>query len=123
MKLKWQNTETSPAKSVSKTPGVKKLTAEKIQVGHNFAEMYIRFDEEVVMMPPASIKKLTEELSRLVKDYEKQHGKIKPPRRKRGKQQSTAQKVVKALYKSRKVSSKLVSINTKRRKHLPLKDD
>lgn len=123
MKVTWQTPEPSPAPSKSSDPGGKNLIVQHIQVGHNFAEMYIRFDEAVVIMPPASIKKLAQDIGRAIADYEALHGKIKQPKQKKKKQESTAQKVVKALYKSRKISSNLISINTKRKKHLPLKDD
>lgn len=121
MKIKWQTSDTNLKSPEPTGSDEKNLEVDNIQVGHNFAEMYIRFGENVVIMPPASIKKLTQDLEKLVEDFESQHGKIKAPPKK--KQESSAHKVVKALYKTRKISSKLVSINTKRRKHLPLKDD
>ena len=121
MKIKWQNSDTNLKSSEPTGSGENDLKVDNVQVGHNFAEMYIRFGEKVVIMPPASIKKLTQDLERLVADFESQHVKIKANRKK--KRESSAPKVVKALYKTRKISSKLVSINTKRRKHLPLKDD
>lgn len=95
-----------------------------IKVGHNNAEIYIKLGEAVVTLPPSSAKKMVADLKRAVEAWEAEHGTIDSGLpKKRPKRESSAKRVIKALYKSRKVSSKLVSVNTSRRKHLPTKND
>ena len=127
MKNKYEVKWSSPG-SVPKQPDIKKENTsksqiERISVGHNSAEIFLRFEDKTVILPPVVGKKLFNDLDRVVKDWENEHGTIKIDSGKRKRKETVPKKVLKELYKSRKVGSKLISINTGKRKHLPLKDD
>ncbi|MCF7809996.1 hypothetical protein K9N50_03310 [bacterium] len=98
-----------------------KLQIDKISVSHTASETFIKLEDRVIILPPAAMKKLYLDLEDTVSEWEAEHGKIKEPKGKK-KKDLTPKKVLKALYKSRKVGSKLISINTGKKKHLPLKD-
>ncbi len=100
----------------NKSPrGKSGYTVDKISVGHTYAEVYLRFGDGVVVLTPSVAKRMAHDLAETVGQYEDEHGKvsIKPKSRKK---ESMPRKVIKSLYKSRRVSPKLVSINTKKRK-------
>ncbi len=85
--------------------------------------MYIKLDDNVIILPPKVAKKLQLQLKDTLSEYEEKHGKIKKVSHKRRVKESVPRRVIRELYKSRKVSSKLVSINTKKRKHKSSKND
>lgn len=120
MKVKYGNRKPSEHSREDVESVKTELSVDNCTVGHNSAEMYIRLGDVVIVLPPQAMKKLTQDLKQSIDKWEAEHGRIKG---KKEKQQSVPRKVIKALYKSRKVSRNLVSINTKRRKHLPRKDD
>jgi len=124
MKVNWKYTSTEPVSQDNLSPKHRSITITEIKVGHTSSEMYIRLGETAVIMMPAVIKKMTADLRKAVVEYEEEFGVIKLPKKpqikKRG---STAQKVAKALFKSKKIGPKLISINTRKRKHLPFKND
>ncbi len=128
MKITYSFKDTEEEKKRSKREGfdeksqsnaLQEQNIEKINVGHNNSEMYLRFEETTVLMPPSAVKILTEKLREEVDKYEKEHGKIKLPKKEKDK--FSAQNVVKSLYKTKKLSPKLVSINTKKKKKPPFK--
>jgi len=88
--------------------------ADSINVGHNFAETYIKFGDEVIMMPAATMKELALQLRRAVEDWEAAYGEIKPLTSEPP--LSLPKKVLKALYREKKVTGHLTSINTRRKK-------
>ena len=91
------------------------INVNKIRVGHTQSEMLIHFECHTIIMTPASLKQFQRRLKESVSEFEKNHGKIKA--RQKVNKKGTVQKLVKALYKTKKLSPKLVSINTKKRKH------
>jgi len=93
-----------------------------MSIGHNHAEVYINFGQTVIIMPPATGKKLLKDLRRTLTEWEEQHGRL-PEGKGKKRRESVPKRVLKELYKSRKIGSKLISINTSKRKHLPMKDD
>ncbi len=92
----------------------KGYTIDKMSVGHNSAEMYIHLEQTVIMMVPSIAKRMTIELREELIKYEEEFGTIRPKQSPR--KESLPRKIIKEFYKSRQVSSKIVSINTKKRK-------
>ncbi len=118
-KYKSPVSQVSPSKPTGKTMDVKHMS-----IGHNRAEMYINLGEAVILLAPSAAKKMMTDLQEAVTAWEKVNGTIKPDSdRKRKGSESTAKKALKSLYKSRRVTSKLLSINTSRKKHIPPKSD
>lgn len=115
MKILWDNNPPTGGASEQYLPDTG-FDIDKISVGHNRAEMYLRLGETVVILAPAVAKRLTEDLRQMIDQWEDQNGTISDPKQPQQKK-SLARQVIKALYKSRKVSHNLVSINTRRRKH------
>ncbi len=118
LKVKWSyqnegktNSKEMKPKSSQKSSG---HTIRKIKVSHTNSEVIFGFEEHLIIMPPSSAKQMTIDLTSAIEQFEKRNGIIKPL--KSEKRIGTAQKVIRALYKSRKVSSKLVSVNTKKKK-------
>ncbi|NQU06147.1 MAG: hypothetical protein HQ568_08655 [Calditrichaeota bacterium] len=120
LKIQWENSK-SRSEPQAETSSGNKLQIEKISVSHTASETYIKLEDRVIILPPSAMKKLYLNLKDAVSEWEAEHGKIKAPKGKTRKGDLTPTKVLKALYKSRKIGSKLVSINTGKRKHLPLK--
>ncbi|MDP8227912.1 MAG: hypothetical protein P9M15_00505 [Candidatus Electryoneaceae bacterium] len=120
MKVLWDNNQQN-GDTPDKSPPDTSFDIEKLSVGHNRAEMYLRLGEAVIILPPAVAKRLADDLRQTIDHWEAQNGTIAEPRRPHPKK-SLARQVVKALYKTRKVSNKLISINTRRRKH-PRRED
>lgn len=96
------------------TPLKSGYTVDRISVGHTYAELYLRFGDGIIVLTPSVAKKMTLDLMEAISRYEDEHGDIrmKPKKAK----ESLPRKIVKSLYKSRRVSSKLVSVNTRKRK-------
>ncbi len=90
-----------------------------LRVGHTSSEMYISFGETSVILTPSTAKNLAENLHQQIEAFEAEHGKIKLPAKPTKRKESTATRVAKSLFKSKKLGPKLLSINTKKRKHLP----
>lgn len=123
MKVQYSSSE-QESKAPEKSESGKKIEVSRISVGHSSSEMYVRFGEIVIILPPGPAKKLLEDLQQAMQTWESEHGKLPDARdHKKKRRESGPKRVLKALYKSRKVGSKLITINTKRRKHLPFKDD
>jgi len=124
MKISWSTPDKQQLQTPSEKGSGKKSEVNRFTIGHNRAELYIRFDETTIILPPAVGKKLCDDLQQAVKEWEEQHGRIPVPKgKKKGKPESVPKRVLKELYRSRKVSSKLISIDTSKKKHLPMKDD
>ncbi len=121
MKVTWSNKEKrQPEREKSES----QADVRRISVGHSAAELYIRFDETTLILPPAAGKKLYRELRRAVSDWESEHGTATPAGHgKKRRKESVPKRVLKELYRSRKVGSKLIRIDTGKKRHLPLKDD
>jgi hypothetical protein len=100
-----------------------KINIDRITVGHNQAEIFIRIADRTIILPPVAGKQLTLELGRKITAWEIEHGKIRETKGELKRRETVPKKVLKALYKSRKIGSKLISINTGKRKHLPDKDE
>ncbi|NQT34012.1 hypothetical protein HQ587_02385 [bacterium] len=123
MKVQYSSSEPE-SKTPDKSESGKAIEVDRISVGHNSAEMYIKFGETIVILPPGPAKKLLEDLKQAMRKWESEHGKLPDVKdRKKKRRESVPKRVLKELYKSRKVGSKLISINTRKRKHLPFKDD
>jgi hypothetical protein len=87
------------------------LQAETLTLGFNPGEIYLRFGDVVIVVPPSTAKQL-------IADLKLQHLPDDPkPLEKRV--ESVPKRVIRALFKSRKVNKSLVSVNTGRRKKLP----
>jgi len=86
---------------------IKTFEAKRAMVGSRAGEFYLKLEDYVIILPPPAAKALAVELKKLLPPD--------PPRR----EESVPKKVIKALYKSRKVTKSLISINTGRRKKLP----
>ena len=123
VEIVWSNPGSTKKQSEPKREKAMKSQINRISVGHNSAEIFLRFGDKTVILPPAAGKKLNIDLARAVSNWEKEHGTIRDDKSKRKKKETVPKKVLKELYKSRKVGSKLISINTGKRKHLPLKDE
>ena len=123
MKVQYTSSE-QKSKTPDKSESGKAIEVNRISVGHSSAEMYIRFGETIIILPPGPTKKLLEDLRQVMQKWESEHGKLPDAKdRKKKRRESVPKRVLKELYKSRKVGSKLISINTSKRKHLPFKDD
>lgn len=122
MKINWEESKVPPVRQAETSTG-EKLQIEKISVSHTSSETFIKLEDRVIILPPMAMKKLYLDLKDAVSEWEAEHGKIKEPKGKKKMKDLTPKKVLKALYKSRKVGSKLISINTGKKKHLPLKDE
>lgn len=107
----------------SESRGEKSETVRNIKVGHNNSEMYVGFDDSVIIMPPSTVKKLAFDLQKSIENYENDHGKIRLISDKTQPKKSTAKSIIRALYKNRKIGPKLVAINTRKKKNIPLKGD
>ena len=120
------NSKYRPAESStsSSEPGGKTIDIKRLSVGHNYAEMYINLGDSVVLLSPPAAKKMMSDLKDAVTAWEKANGPIAKDSDRKGKRsESIAKKALKTLYKSRKISSKLISINTSRKKRLPPRSD
>jgi hypothetical protein len=122
LKINWEESKVPPVRQAETSTG-EKLQIEKISVSHTSSETFIKLEDRVIILPPMAMKKLYLDLKDAVSEWEAEHGKIKEPKGKKKMKDLTPKKVLKALYKSRKVGSKLISINTGKKKHLPLKDE
>ena len=69
-------------------------------------------------MPPSAAKKLFVDLSNNIQNYEAENGKIKAfsSKHKKSKTGQPLTNMLKSLYKSRKVSKRMISVNTRRKK-------
>jgi len=123
MKINWAITNSEPTPIGKKEDDLKKLEIEKISVGHTNSEVYLKFEDSSIVMTPSTSKKMVEDLNRVITDFEKKYGKIKLPKKQGKKRESTVSRVVRSLYKGKKVSSNLIAVNTKRKKNLPFKGD
>ncbi len=124
MKINWSTPGKQQVQTLPEKKSGGKLNIDKFSVGHNRAELYIRLDETTIILPPAVGKRLCDDLQQAVKEWEEQHGRIPVSKgKKKGKPESVPKRVLKELYKSRKIGSKLISVNTSKKKHLPMKDD
>ena len=88
----------------------------KISVGFRNSEVYIRLGEQTIILPPSAAKKLTSDLAENIKVFEADNGVVKMPKSKKSKSGHSLPKLLKSLYKSRRVTKKLVSVNTSRKK-------
>lgn len=104
-------------------PSGEKLEIDKITVSHSRSETFIRFEDRVIVMPPATMKKLYLDLKECLSQWESEHDEIRIDSGKKKRRESVPKKALKALYRSKKIGSKLISINTGKRKHIPLKKD
>lgn len=96
----------------------------RLTVGHNSAEMYIHLGDRVILLSPSAAKKMVNDLKSAVSTWEETNGPIDQyPDGKTKRTESVAKKALKTLYKSRKISSKLISINTSRKKRFPPRND
>ncbi len=95
---------------------MKNHAIDRVNVGHNNAEVYIRLGEFVLIMPPAVMKKLQGELAALLIEIEPAQTAKK---QKEKKKEPIAKQILKALYKGKNVTKSLVAINTSRKKKLP----
>ncbi len=95
---------------------IKTHLTERVSVGHNNAEFYIRLGDFVLILPPAAAKILVQKLAALPAPANE---KTIAGRKKSKKQESIAKQVLKALYKGKMVTKSLIAINTKRKKRLP----
>ena len=120
MKIQWDNTSKQKS-DTQKSESGEKYEIDKITVSHSRSETFIRLKEKIIVMPPAAMKKLYLDLKKCITEWEDEFGEITTDSGKKKRSGSTPKKVLKALYKSRKVGSKLVSINTGKKKHLPPK--
>jgi len=75
--------------------------------------------EAVVILSPVAAKRMTRDLKAAISNYENREGEIKLPPGKDHPPESSVKKAIKSLYKTHKIGSKLLSINTSRRKKLP----
>ena len=110
--------ETKPKPSPQSSQGLKvDFSLDQLKVGHNNAEMYLQLGEAVLMMTPTAFKKMMIDLEQVVHDYEQKHGTIEMPS---GSSSaiSPVKSMLKNLYQSRKIAPRLMSVNTKRRKHI-----
>lgn len=99
------------------------LDIKSLRVGHTSSEMYISFGESSVVLTPSAAKNLAENLREQIEEYETEHGKIQVAPKPKKRKESTATRVAKSLFKSKKLGPNLLSINTKKRKHLPFGGD
>ena len=121
LKVEWSSGKEPESLKPVQEKGEKKIDVDRISVGFNNAEMYLKFSEAVIFLTPAAAKRLRDDLENSVTNWETEHGRIKPKRGKK-REDSVPKRVLKSLYKSKKVGSKMISINTGKRKHLPMKD-
>ncbi len=124
MKVRW-NVPGGGQPLDDKPVGTRRVYAvDRAAVGHNRAEVYIRLGDAVVILPPSAAKRLAGELRQALSDWEARHGAISTEAGVKGgsRRESAPKRVIKELYKSRKVSRRLISVNTRRRKHIPDKD-
>lgn len=118
MDIKWVHEDDHLQKQTVKPCQTKGLQIDRISVGHNRAEIYVKLDETVIIMPPEAALKFKTDLHNHLDAWEKDNGTIPDAHpTKASKEESVSRKVIKQLYKSRKIGPKLLSINTKRRKH------
>ncbi len=115
MKIQWNSTERHIGGKRESARG-EQLDISKITVSHSQSETFIRLENKVIIMPPAVMKRLYLDLKKNLAEWEAKHGVIRMVKGKKKRHESTAKKVLKALYKSRKVGSKMISINTSKRK-------
>jgi len=119
VKITWSNSETLKPEASHKSEDGGRIEIDRITVGHNQAEIFIRIADRTIILPPAAGKRLLLELGRKINEWENEHGKIKTAKDSSKKRETVPKKVLKELYKSRKIGSKLITINTGKRKHLP----
>ncbi len=81
--------------------------------------MNIIAGDTVITLPPSAAKRLLRDLRAAVGEYDAEQGKIALPVTS-SRKEPAVNRVIKALYKTRKLGPKLMSINTRKRKHLPL---
>jgi hypothetical protein len=124
MKINWTHADSGTSGDQSPKDSVPTHKPTHLQTGHNRAELFLKFDDNVVIMPPIAAKRLMLELEENVAEWEKLHGVIPnpptPPPKPRP--ESAAKRVLKQLYKSRRVAKSLISVNTSRRRHPDKKD-
>ncbi|MBM3328276.1 MAG: hypothetical protein FJY67_02225 [Calditrichaeota bacterium] len=105
---------------------LKSIDIARLRIGHTQAEFYLAcertgkpggdFEGPMIILTPQAAKSLQRQLKQSLpggSTVTMQSGRRK---------ESIARQVIKALYKSRQVSSKMVSVNTSRRRHLPDKE-
>lgn len=123
VKIVWSNTGTSKPEASNKSKAGSRIEIDRIAVGHNRAEIFIRMADKTIILPPAAGKQFLLDLGRKITAWENEHGKIREAKGERKKRETVPKRVLKELYKSRKIGSKLISINTGKRKHLPSKEE
>ena len=125
MKVRWTVPGAGLSPDEDRERSVRRYAVDRVSVGHNCAEVYIRLGEAMVILPPPAAKHLTRELRRALTEWEGRYGAItgEPGAGGRNRRESVARKVIRKLYKSHKVSRRLISVNTRRRKHIPDKDE
>ena len=124
MKINWTFPDSGTSADRSPADPVPIHKPDHLQTGHNRAELFLKFDDSVIIMPPIAAKRLLFELEKNVAEWEKVHGVIPNPRARppKPKPESAVKRVLKQLYKSRRVTKRLISVNTTRRRHPDKKD-
>jgi len=99
-------------------PELEKIEVKRISLGFRNSEIFIRIDDRTIILPPSAAKKLTFDLEEHIQSFEVENGKIKVfnPINKKSKSGQSLSKLLKSLYKSRKVTKRLVAVNTRRKK-------
>lgn len=93
---------------------VKTIYLERAWVGFSGDEFYLRLGDYILILPPAAAKRLRLELGEMPDNSVKEeHSKSAR------KAEPISKQVLKALFKSRKVTKSLIAVNTKRRRRLP----
>jgi len=124
VKITWETPKERQPETKPINKPEKKASMPGVTVGHNQAEMFIRFGDATIILPPEAAEKFSNDLQTVISDWEEEYGKIpKLKDKKKRKRESVAKRVLKELYRSKKVGSKLISINTSKRKHLRFKED
>lgn len=89
---------------------------DRTAVAHNAAEVYIQLGEVVIIIPPQVAKKLLRDLKSLPLPVgDDVRSQARPA-------ESVPRRVIRTLYKSHKLTSTLLLVNTRRRKKLPDRD-
>ncbi len=98
---------------------MKTFEVDRVSLGFNAAEVYLKFGDVVVILSPSVAKRLLLDLKalQLPLDEPRSHDPKSAPRA-----ESVAHQVLRALYKSHRVNKSLITVNTNRRKKLPDRD-
>ena len=94
---------------------LKSIFTDSMVVGHSSSEVYFKFGDIIIIVPPGEAKRFLKQLQSL-------NGLTDPQAKPKKKSSWNPKEVLTSLYKTHRYSKSVVTVNTNRKKKLPDRD-